>query len=110
MKTELIREIEQSMLNYLDNAQLEILHKVLLRATENLKVIKNDDKLEGIEQQYSNEELISKFINAKQIEGCSDKTIKYYKSTLLNLLKFTLIHINHLTTDDLREYLSEYQK
>lgn len=109
MKDLFIREVEQSLLRYLDNAQLELLHQVLVRCTENVEIINKDNSLETIFK-YSNIELIDKFIAAKRIEGCSDKTIKYYRSTLIRMQEKIDIHTTHITTDDLREYLTEYQK
>lgn len=109
MKTEIIKEIEQSLLNYLDNAQMELLHSTLTRCLENVEVVfKNDSSLDI--SKYGNEELIKKFISAKEIEGCSKRTTKYYESTLLKMNGKMNKGITHMTTDDLRTYLTDYQK
>ena len=105
MKTEIIKEIEQSLLNYFDNAQMELLHSTLTRCLEKVEVVLKDDSSLDISK-YSNEELIKKFISAKEIEGCSKRTTQYYESTLLKMNK----DITHMTTDDLRTYLTDYQK
>lgn len=110
MKETLIKEIEQSMLKFLDNAQLEQLHQVLIRSTKNIEVYGIEKQQNVVTYEFTNEELIEKFISAKSLEGCSDKTIVYYKSTLFNMLKGLDKHITHMTTDDLRTYLSDYQK
>lgn len=109
MKTEIIKEIEQSLLNYFDNAQMELLHSALTRCLENVEVIFKDDSTLDISK-YSNEELINKFISAKEIEGCSKRTTKYYESTLLKMNSKMNKGITHMTTDDLRTYLTDYQK
>lgn len=109
MKTEIIKEIEQSLLNYFDNAQMELLHSTLTRCLENVEVVFKDDSSLDISK-YSNEELINKFISAKEIEGCSKRTTKYYESTLLKMNSKMNKGITHMTTDDLRSYLTEYQK
>ena len=109
MKTEIIKEIEQSLLSYLDNAQMEILHKILNRCFENVEINIKDNKVVDI-CKHSNDELIKKFISAKEIEGCSKRTTKYYESTLLKMNSKLDKGITHLTTDDLRMYLTEYQK
>lgn len=106
MNTEIITEIEQSLLNCLDNAQMEILHKVLNRCLGNVEI--NTKSIEICE--YSNDELIKKFISAKEIEGCSKRTTKYYESTLLKMNSKMDKGITHMTTDDLRSYLTDYQK
>ena len=109
MKTEIITEIEQSLLNYLDNAQMEMLHKVLYRCLGSVEInAKNTKSVEICE--YTNAELIKKFISAKEIEGCSKRTTKYYESTLLKMNSKMDKGITHMTTDDLRSYLSDYQK
>ena len=109
MKTEIIKEIDQSLLNYYDNAQMELLHSTLTRCLENVEVVLKDDSSSDISK-HSNEELINKFISAKEIEGCSKRTTKYYESTLLKMNNKMNKSITHMTTDDLRSYLTEYQK
>ena len=109
MKTEIIKEIEQSLLNYFDNAQMELLHSTLTRCLENVEVVFKDDTSLDISK-YTNEELINKFISAKEIEGCSKRTTKYYESTLLKMNNKMNKGITHMTTDDLRTYLADYQK
>lgn len=106
MNTEIITEIEQSLLNYLDNAQMEMLHKVLNRCLGNVEI--NTKPIEICE--YPNDELIKKFISAKEIEGCSKRTTKYYESTLMKMNSKMDKGITHMTTDDLRSYLTDYQK
>ena len=109
IKKEVIKEIEQSLLNYLDNAQMEMLHSTLTRCLEKVEVVLKDDSSLDIGK-YSNEELIKKFISAKEIEGCSKRTTKYYESTLLKMNSKMNKGITHMTTDDLRTYLTDYQK
>ena len=106
MNTEIITEIEQSLLNYLDNAQMEMLHKVLHRCLGNVEI--NTKPIDICE--YPNDELIKKFISAKEIEGCSKRTTKYYESTLMKMNSKMDMGITHMTTDDLRSYLTDYQK
>lgn len=108
MKNEIITEIEQSLLNYLDNAQMKVLHATLVRCLGNVDIV-NLKQTSGISQ-YSNIELIDKFISAKEIEGCSKRTTKYYESTLLKMNSKLDKEITHMTTDDLRTYLTDYQK
>ena len=58
----------------------------------------------------TNDELIATFIAAKKVEGCSEKTIRYYQTTLRKVLDSLENHVTHITTDDLRKYLSDYQE
>lgn len=109
MKQTIIKDIEQKLLRYLDNAQMEALHKVLTHCLDNVDIVVKKESIEEIFD-YSNEELIDKFISSKGIEGCSIRTIKYYKSTLVMLNDRTDLHFTHMTTDHLRTYLTDYQK
>lgn len=109
MNETIIKEIEQQLLRYLDNAQMEQLHKTLKHCLENVEIKIKENEIDDI-YDYTNIELINKFIAAKEIEGCSERTIKYYKSTLLMLDSRMSIHVTHMTTDNLREYLTNYQK
>ncbi|OFI07634.1 tyrosine recombinase XerC [Clostridium acetireducens DSM 10703] len=103
----LIIEIEQEMINLLNNMQMEELHKVLLRKLQGLAFINktNTRNLENEEVDYCN-----LFICAKRVEGCSKKSLKYYKSTIENMLKTLDKPVKHITTEDLRGYLAEYYR
>ncbi len=102
----LINEIEQAMLNTLDNEQLSQLRKVLEYTFRNVSVtVKESVKAEG-----NNPTLIENFIAAKKVEGCSDKSIAYYKSTINTALVKIDKEVVHITTDDLRGYLNKYQE
>ena len=109
MKETIIKEIEQKLLRYLDNAQMEMLHRTLKSCLDNVTFIMQEDGIQDIFE-YSNMELIDKFIVSKEIEGCSKRTTQYYKSTLVMLENRTDIHFTHMTTDHLRTYLTDYQK
>lgn len=53
--------------------------------------------------------LVRSFLAAKRVEGCSDKTVRYYDSTIRNVLKAIGKDAKDIQTDDLRLYLDEYQ-
>lgn len=108
MKNTIIQEIEQSLLNYLDNSQLDALHTVLCRCLDKVEIKVEDADIHISE--FTNMELINKFIAAKEIEGCSERTTKYYYATLIKMDSMITKNVTHLTTDDLRIYLTEYQK
>jgi site-specific recombinase XerD len=99
-KEELLR-IEQGMIGCLNNYQMERLHAKLKAELE--MVI-------GEDQGTNDSELVELFISAKRVEGCSEKSLKYYVSTINNLLAGTEKSIKELATDDIRDYLSNYQK
>ena len=92
-----IQEIENRMAAALDNKQLELLHEVLVQT---LQVITED----------ADENYLEMFLAAKKVEGCSDKTIKYYSSTVHNALNEMGKSVKKVTTDDVRAYISAYQE
>jgi len=102
-----ITEIEQSMIGLLNNMQMEELHKVLLLKLQGLK-FKYEDSDRNLYDDKTDYCYI--FISAKRVEGCSEKSIKYYKSTIENMLKMVGKPVKHITTEDLRSYLEEYYK
>lgn len=57
----------------------------------------------------SNSNYLAMFLNAKKIEGCSERTLSYYKTTVEKLLDGITDPIRKVTTDDIREYLASYQ-
>lgn len=61
-------------------------------------------------REKENTELLETFLSAKKIEGCSDKTIHYYQSSIVKLLKGLSKSIKEICTNDIRRYLSEIQE
>ena len=102
MYTKLIIEIEQKMQSTLDNKQMSELHQVLISV---LSTIGDDNTEEETEKA-----LLEAFLAAKKVEGCSDKSLRYYYSTINNMLTIVGKTAKHITTDDLRQYLDAYQK
>lgn len=100
MKNAIITEIKQRMTPYLNDFQIDQL----------------TDVLEICLQEYLSEadpvkqpDIIQTFLAAKRVEGCSNKTLTYYDSTIRNVLKSTGKSVQDITTDDLRIYLDSYQ-
>lgn len=100
MKNAVITEIKQRMTPYLNDFQIDQL----------------TDVLEICLQEYLSEadpvkqpDIIQTFLAAKRVEGCSNKTLTYYDSTIRNVLKRTGKSVRDITTDDLRIYLDSYQ-
>lgn len=101
----LINDIEQAMLGVLNNEQMSQLRKVLNYTFRDINVSsKHNEECSG------NSKLIDSFLSAKRVEGCSDKSMHYYQSTLNNAIRKIGKNIRHITTDDLRNYLNDYQQ
>ena len=101
MIRQIIEEIEQKMSAHLNDEQKEALHNTLVQCMveESAAACENDT------QNY-----LKVFLAAKRVEGCSEKTIRYYDSTIRNVLTAIGKEVKNVTTDDLRVYLDEYQK
>ncbi len=108
MKDKVITEIEQAMVAALDNAQMKLLHRVLNHVLWNCDISEVEEcpKEDAL---VSNAQLLQGFLSSKRVEGCSEKTLKYYKGTIGRLLSTLEKHLVHVTTDDLRQYLAAYQ-
>ena len=108
MKEQITNEIVQSMLQYLDNAQMERLKEAIAHSLWGCKVVQESDV--DREDRISNAELLAMFISAKRVEGCSEKTLHYYENTINKLFDTLDTGVMHIQTDELRIYLSEYQQ
>ena len=108
MKKTLINQIQTEMSGVLNNAQRQKLSEVLEHCFFNVDVVALGN--ENLIQSKSNQTLKEEFLSAKQVEGCSERSVKYYSSTLDNLIKVLEKPFNQIETEDLRVYLSEYQK
>lgn len=93
------------MLSVLDNAQLKHLKTAIELTLSDYDIIEKADS----KQNDSDDVLVEKFIAAKRVEGCSEKSLSYYKSTITIMLSIIDKPIDRITTDDLREYLTKYQ-
>ena len=106
MKDAKIAEVLQEMLPYLDNSQMEQLQRVLQHAFWNCSV---DEKQDG-EPSEQAPDMVDLFLASKRVEGCSEKTLTYYKATIEASISEIGKQIRHITTEDLRSYLTEYQR
>lgn len=104
MKEKVIKEIEQKMASILNNEQKEKLKEVLLYTFYNIEVTSIKDELVEDTTDYA-----KMFIVAKRIEGCSERTLNYYETTIKTMVDKLSKKVNSIETEDLRNYLSEYQ-
>ena len=107
MKEKLIDEIKTAMRTVITADQMSILCNVLNRTLQNIVIA---EKLPDSEARVkANSQLQTLFISAKRVEGCSEKTLKYYASTIEYMLRQIDKNIVDITTTDLRCYLASYQ-
>lgn len=105
MKQKFIKDVLQEMLPHLNNAQSEKLQEVLQYLLFNYEITENRTN-DGDTQT----DFVELFIAAKKIEGCSEKSLKYYKKTITTMLESVNKSIKHIVTDDIRAYLTDYQE
>lgn len=105
MTQNLISDVLQLMLPHLDNAQSMQLQQVLEQVLFHYEVSQKS----GMTEDGDQDELVKKFLAAKRIEGCSEKTLKYYQTTIETMFKEIPKGARHIQTEDLRLYLTEYQ-
>ena len=108
MKEKLIQEITNTMADFLDIEQLATLNGVLLQVVSNYTITSDDESQH--DSSASNLRLLEMFLSAKQVEGCSIKTAKYYEVTIKQLFKKMPKKVVNYTTDDIRAYLAVYQR
>ena len=104
MKEEITNAVLQKMLHILNNAQLLVLREAVLEALETVEITRTDASptLESSS--------LSAFISAKRVEGCSEKTLRYYQRTIEAMVETLQKAPEHISTADLRDYLTDYQR
>lgn len=104
MKDKIVNTVLQRMLPVLDNAQLVTLREVMLEALETVEI--SQANVQPTMESTS----VSDFISAKRVEGCSEKTLRYYQRTIEAMIEGLQKAPEHISTADLRNYLTDYQR
>lgn len=105
MEQNFITDIIQGMLPYLNNAQYEKLQEVLQHTLAGYEITQKQNA-----EKETKVDLVELFLSAKRVEGCSEKSLKYYKATIDTMLDELQIDVKHIVTEDIRNYLTEYQE
>lgn len=108
MNDEFVNDVLRDMLAYLDNGQAEQLRRVL-RCNLFGYEIQRSDSTSDEDVDAENARLTNAFLSAKRIEGCSEKSLSYYRKTIETMSEKIRKGITHITTNDLRSYLTDYQ-
>lgn len=108
MKEKLIQEISNAMTDVLSIEQMVQLNGVLLQIVSKYTIMKDGEKMH--EDTATNDRLLEIFLSAKQVEGCTTPTIKYYSSTIKQLLKKMPKKVVDYSTEDIRAYLAVFQR
>jgi len=107
MRDKLITEIQANMTAVLNPAQQEELRRVLTYHLHNVEV--TERKAADLLETTENGGLLEVFIAAKRVEGCSEKSMKYYNATIRQMMDGVKKPTREISTDDLRTYLADYQ-
>ena len=108
MKDKFITDIQRNMTSMLTMAQLEELRRVLTIALHSVEI--TTQGIPGPLENIENGGLLDVFIAAKRIEGCSERSLKYYSTTIRAMFRNVSKPVREISTDDLRIYLANYQK
>lgn len=98
---EKVVKILNEMSEYLSIAQMKKLQEVMLKVCAENEA----DKVE-----IPNKDFLEMFLDAKKIEGCSERTLQYYRVTVEHLLSQMGNSVRKVTTEEIRTYLVDYQK
>ena len=105
MKEQFIIEVQEQMLPYLNNEQLTKLRAAMEYCMRGVEITESSRAKDTEEQT----DTITAFIAAKRIEGCSEKTLSYYRKTIEAMLVTIRKIPQRITTDEIRQYLMNYQ-
>ena len=108
MKEKLILEISNAMTDILSVEQLAKLNGVLLKTISKYTVSMGEQQAPSLAT--SNDTLLQAFLSAKQVEGCSQPTIRYYRNTIKQLADNMPMRFTDYTTEDIRAYLAVFQQ
>lgn len=108
MKSRIINKIKSKMKLYLDENQLVILDETLRNVLKDFDLVEAKCEFD-VKQSQENSILLMNFLASKHVEGCSERTIMYYHSTIDKMLNVVNKKIEFISTDDLRKYLADYK-
>ena len=92
MKEDVMMEIMQQMLTYLDNVQMRQLKLTMERVLIRYEI----SEASGEHEEDDSYDILTKFISAKRVEGCSEKTIEYYQATIETMIAEMNKNVRHI--------------
>lgn len=108
MRELFIKKVIDESVNFLDNNQRIKLKEILTRICLNYQ-IEIIEQTEKHKIQKNNKDILNKFISSKEIEGCSIRTLNYYRDNINKMLDTVNLPIDKITTETLRNYLADYK-
>ena len=108
LKQLFIKEVTTKMADFLDDNQRIRLREILTEICLNYQ-IEIIEQTKRQETQKNNTDILYRFIASKEIEGCSTRTLNYYRDNINKMLDTVNLQVNEITTEILRNYLSDYK-
>ena len=108
LKELFIKEVTTKMADFLDDNQRIRLREILTEICIYYRIEKLEQSQKE-ETQKNNTNVLNRFISSKEIEGCSTRTLNYYRDNINKMLDTVNLPINEITTEILRNYLSDYK-
>ena len=108
MRELFVEKIINTVEDFLDNNQRIKLKEILTEICLNYQI----ERIEQTKKQEilkNNTDILNKFISSKEIEGCSTRTLNYYKDNIIKILDTINLPIDEITTEILRNYLADYK-
>ena len=108
MRELFVEKVIDTTEDFLDNNQRIKLKEILTEICLNYQI----ESIEQTEKQKilkNNTDILNKFISSKEIEGCSTRTLNYYKDNIIKMLDTINLPIDEITTEILRNYLADYK-
>ncbi len=108
MRELFVEKVINTTEKFLDNNQRLKLKEILTEICIYYRIEKLEQSQKE-EMQRNNEDILNRFISSKEIEGCSIRTLNYYRDNISKMLNTVNLSINEITTEILRNYLSDYK-
>ena len=103
-----VKKVINATEDFLDNNQRIKLKEILTEICLNYQI----ERIEPTKKQKilkNNTNILNKFISSKEIEGCSNRTLNYYKDNINKMFDAVNLPVNEITTEILRNYLADYK-
>lgn len=108
MKEQFLKSVQEAVSGFLSQEQIAQLGGVLSGCLQGYELIRKETTEE--KRKRENGELLQAFLSAKKIEGCSDKTLHYYQSSVEKLFANIAKNVTDMVTNDIRNHLANCQQ
>lgn len=104
MKEQIINNVLSAMQGVLDCQQMKLLKVCLQEQLQGVRISQTETP-----NAENNLLVLDSFISAKHIEGCSERSMRYYRTTIEQFLAVVCLPITQITTAQIRGFLVQYQ-